>query len=250
MTIASLAMYPFTPLRVANDRFWDSVRSRLSFAAPVLDWDLDPLAAGRRDDLILGQTCGWPLVTELASNVRVIGTFDFDVEGSSDGTYASVLVSGTGDELDDILHRRDLVVAASSSDSLSGWISLRSAAAARGVRLDGPDQIKWTGAHAVSVEALRAGRVHLAAIDAVSWAHLGGAGQGLSVVGHGPRIPCLPLITSGSTSDAVVEELRTALAATVHDPAINDVCTTLRIRAFLRRDLADYNGILELAELW
>jgi ABC-type phosphate/phosphonate transport system substrate-binding protein len=246
MTIASLAMYPFAAQRPAYDRLWDGVRARLSFEAPTLDWDLDPLAACRRDDLLLGQTCGWPLVTELASTVRVVGTFDCDVDGAFDGTYRSVLVSGTGDALDVILHRPDLRVGANAPDSLSGWISLRSAAATAGVSLD---EIEWTGAHAASVEALRDGRVHLAAIDAVSWVHLGGTGTGLSVVGHGPRIPCLPLVTSGSSPDSIVEALRGALGETVHDPAMAETCATLKIRDFLARDLADYQGLSELAEL-
>lgn len=245
MTIASLAMYPFLPLRPAQTRLWDGVRSRLSFAAPELDWEIDPLEASGRDDLLFGQTCGWPLVTELHTKVHVVGTFDVDVEGAADGTYCSVLVTGTGDSLPDVLHRPDLVVAANSSDSLSGWISLRSAAATTGVQLDA---VMWTGAHALSIEALRMGSAHLASIDAVSWEYTDHTG--LAVVGRGPRIPCLPLVTTRSSSDAVLGELRSVLSDAVRDPQLADACRTLRIRDFLERDLADYGRIVELAELW
>ena len=206
---------------------------------------LEPDAAARRDDLLLGQTCGWPLITELASIVRVVGTFDCDVEGASDGTYRSVLISSTDEPLAELLHRPGLVVAANSSDSLSGWISLRSIALAAGVHLD---DVRWTGSHAASVDAVRERRADLASIDAVSLAHLGATG--LTIVGHGPRVPSLPLVTSRSSSDAVVDELRAALAATVRDPAMAEVCTTLRVRQFLVRDLADYEGLSTLAELW
>jgi ABC-type phosphate/phosphonate transport system substrate-binding protein len=244
MTIASMAMYPFINLRNAYDHLWDGVRSRLALAAPELDWDLEPLEACRRDDLLLGQTCGWPLVTELASTVRVVGTFDCDVDGAFDGTYRSVLVTNTGDPLADLLLRPDLTVAANSADSFSGWVSLRSVAAAAGRALE---RVEWTGSHAASIDALQRGRAHLAAIDAVSWVHLGG--QGLSIVGHGPRIPCLPLVTAGTSSDALLGELRGAFAATVRDPAMADTCATLRIRDFLVRDLVDYKGLDERAEL-
>lgn len=244
MTLASLAMYPYTNLRNAYDHLWDGARSRLSFDAPTLDWDLGAPEAARRDDLLLGQTCGWPLVTELASTVRVVGTFDSDVDGASDGTYCSVLVTNTGDSLAAILLRPDLTVAANSADSLSGWVSLRSVASAAGVSLE---RVEWTGSHAASIDALHRGSAHLAAIDAVSWAHLGG--QGLSIVGHGPRIPCLPLVTAGTSSDALVGELRVAFAATVHDPVMAETCATLRIRDFLVRDLDDYRGLSERAEL-
>jgi ABC-type phosphate/phosphonate transport system substrate-binding protein len=256
MTIASLAMYPYPHLRSAYDQLWDGVRSKLSFAAPELDWVFDALPACRRDDLLLGQTCGWPLITELAATVRVVGTFDYDVEGASDGTYCSVLISAEQREsLAHILGRPDLVVAANSVDSLSGWISLRSVAATHGV-LDGPPEkvdqkvdqkVEWTGSHAASVDAVRWRRAHLASIDAVSWAHLDVSG--LSIVGHGPRVPCLPLVSSGSTSDGVVGELRAALAATVRDSAMADACATLKIRDFLVRDLADYEGLHALAAL-
>ncbi len=245
MTIASLAMYPFSHLRSAYDQLWDSVRGRLSFAAPELNWVLDPLEACRRDDLVLGQTCGWPLVTELASSVRVIGTFDCDVEGAHDGTYCSLLVSNSGEQLDDILRRPDLVVVANAPDSLSGWISLRVATASAGRHLD---TAQWTGAHAASIEVLRSGRAKLAAIDAVTWSHIGT--DELTVVGSGPRIPCLPLVTARSSTDATVEELRAALGDTVRDPAMAEVCATLKIRRFLERDLADYEGLSGMAELW
>ena len=243
MTVASLAMYPFIHLRPAYERVWDAVRSRLSIAAPALDWDLDPHVACRRDDLVLGQTCGWPLITELADRVHVVGTFDCDVDGAVDGTYRSVLVSPTDQPLADILGRADLRVVVNSPDSLSGWISLL--AAADGARFE---SVEWTGSHAASIEALRDHRAHLAAIDAVSWAHLGG--DGLSIVGHGPRIPCLPLVTSRSSTVALIDELRRAVNDSVNDPALADSCDTLKIRGFVVRDLADYEGLSELAELW
>ena len=245
MTIASLAMYPFTHLRAAQEHLWDDVRSRLSFDAPALNWDLEPDGASRRDDLLLGQTCGWPLVTDLATSVHVVGTFDCDVDGAADGTYRSVIVSNADEPLKDILHRADLRVAVNSRDSLSGWISLLSVAQAEGVELD---DVEWTGAHAVSIEAIRDGRCQLAAIDSLSLAHLGG--RRLSIVGHGPRIPCVPLVSSRSMTDGVVGELRHALAGSVSDPAMANTCATLKIRGFLERELADYEGVSDLVELW
>jgi hypothetical protein len=48
----------------------------------------------------------------------------------------------------------------------------------------------------------------------------------------------------------MVAELRAALADAVHEPALADACSKLKIRDFLVRDLADYEGLSELAELW
>lgn len=244
MTIASLAMYPFHPLRPSFERLWDEVRSRLSFPAPALDWETEPDDASKRDDLVLGQTCGWPLVTDLATLVQVVGTFDCTVEDAVDGTYRSVLVSSLDCDLADILHRPDLRVAVNAPQSLSGWISLQAVALADGVALD---DVEWTGAHARSVEALRAGRCHLAAIDAVTWSFLDQ--RDLHVVGQCPRIPCLPLVTSRSSSETVVDELRDALSNAVCQPSMAATCATLKIRKFLPREMADYQGVLQLLEL-
>ena len=244
MSVASLAMYPFPQLRAAYDRLWNDVRSRLTFEAPSLDWDLDPEVACRRRDLLIGQTCGWPLVNDLAATVQVVGTFDCDVDGAVYGTYCSVLVSHTDGPLAEILHRPQLRVAANSPSSLSGWISLQSIASTHAVSLDA---VEWTGSHAASIRAVDDRRADLASIDAVSWAHLGGVG--LSVVGHGPRVPCLPLVTAGSSATEVVAELRRALSASIDDPAMTNACASLKIRGFLGRELDDYEGISGLVQL-
>ena len=244
MTIASLAMYPFVAIRPDQERLWNAVRARLSFEAPDLDWTIEHDEACRRDDLLIGQTCGWPLITDLASRVRVVGTFDCDVDGAADGTYYSLLVSGDPEPLIEILHRPGLKVAANSSDSLSGWVSLYSVAVSHGVRLDA---VEWTGSHASSVEAVRVGRADLAAIDSVSWTHLDTTG--LSVVGRGPRIPCLPLVTSLRSTETVVSELRRGFAAAVSDPSMATTCASLRIRGFLDRELADYRSVSTLMQI-
>jgi len=244
MTIASLAMYPFDHLRPSWDQLWDGVRSRLSFDVPSLDWDLDVEVAARRDDLVLGQTCGWPLATGMISGVDVVGTFDCDVEGADDGVYQSVIVSTVDASVESILGRADLRVAANTPDSLSGWISLRAVALAHDALVD---NVEWTGSHAKSLLALQSGRCNLASIDAVSWAHL--APQGLFVVGHGPSIPCLPLVTARSSGPGVRDELRQSIIDAVADPSLSGVCATLKIRRFLPRDLADYKGVTRLLEL-
>jgi ABC-type phosphate/phosphonate transport system substrate-binding protein len=237
-------MYPFATLRPAYDRFWQGVRARVSFAAPELDWDLPAAEACGRRDLLLGQTCGWPLVTSLAGLVRVVGTFDCAVDGAVDGTYRSVLISGGPGSLDDVVRRQGVIVAANSPDSLSGWISLGAVAADAGVSFD---HVLWTGAHVASVQAVAERRADLASIDAVTWSHLDE--PRVTVVGHGMRVPCLPLVTAASTPPAIIDELRVALAQTVDDPALGDTCAALRIRSFVARDFSDYEPLVVLAQL-
>jgi ABC-type phosphate/phosphonate transport system substrate-binding protein len=256
MTIASLAMYPFAHLRPAYERLWDGVRSRLPFDTSPLDWTLEPLQACRRADLLVAQTCGWPLITDLVDVVQAFGTFEVDVgssqiaspnvaspniEGAA-ATYRSVIVSRHDRPLADMLGDPDLIVAANSADSLSGWISLRAVADAAGVSLD---RVDFTGSHASSVAALVVGLADLASIDAVSWSHLDH--HALFVVGHGPRVPCLPLVTRASAPAEVVAHLRAAFAAAVADPANVEPCAALRIRSFVECDNTAYAGLSRLS---
>ena len=69
------------------------------------------------------------------------------------------------------------------------------------------------------------------------------------MVGSGPRIPCLPLVTAASTTDAVLGQLRAALGSAVSDPALAEVCRTLKIRGFVEREMADYEGVSALVQL-
>jgi ABC-type phosphate/phosphonate transport system substrate-binding protein len=243
MTIASLAMYPFAHLRPAYEELWAAVRSRLPFDTPPLNWDLDPHDACRRDDLLLGQTCGWPLINELSAAVDVVGAFDHDVDGAGDGTYCSVIIGRTDQPLAEVLARPDLIVAANSADSLSGWISMHVVAAAHGACLD---RVDWTGSHAASIDAVRVGVADIASIDAVSWTHLDH--NGLTVVGHGPRVPSLPLVTAAS-SPSMTDDLRQAFADAMADPLLSDTCAVLKIRGFVERDFSDYEGLCGLVEL-
>jgi hypothetical protein len=71
----------------------------------------------------------------------------------------------------------------------------------------------------------------------------------LRVVGAGPRVPCLPLVTARSTSPGTLRELRHAFANAVHDPDLADDRADLTIRAFVERDLSDYESLAELAPL-
>lgn len=228
--IASLAMYPFESLRGSYDQLWARIAEHLHGAPPNLDWSLDHLAAARRPDVVLGQTCGWPLVTVLDGAVDVVGAFDMDVPGASEACYRSVIIAGP---------HHDAPIAVNGTDSLSGWVSW---CAVRGV----PTSPLITGTHESSVLAVADGRASAASIDAVSWAHVRvvhpDAIARVTVVAHGPRVPTLPLVTRHGGD---VAALRTAIVAAVAD-APADLLARLRIRSFQPLDVDDYRPLLQL----
>jgi ABC-type phosphate/phosphonate transport system substrate-binding protein len=232
-------MYDLEEVRLAVDELWHGLRDRLRDAGVVDAPDELRWIGDLYDDhwlhpqLLLSQSCGWPIVDRLAARVTVVGAFTYAGVSTPDARYRSVLVT-RADDVDIALPGRR--VAVNGYDSLSGWVSLRAA-----VNPLGP--VIVTGAHVRSVEAVRSAAADLACIDGVTWAllqrHRPDAVAGLAVVGHGPDIPCLPLITTPSTDIAA---LRAALAGVRNE--------VLLIDGFQPLDAGDYDAVRGLGDVW
>lgn len=246
MTFAMLGMYPFEHLRVHYDHLWTALRRQCADESlPVsLDWDRDLHESWLDPGLVLGQACGWPLVTLLDGRVAVVGSFDVDVPFASGGRYRTVLVARRPVSVHDLRSSPDTVVAVNSLDSLSGWVSLCHAWGGR------PPRVLETGAHRESLRAVAEGRAQLASIDAVSYEHLvhvePAQVSSVHVIGHGPEVPSLPLICSLDRA-GTVPALRAALGAVVADPQMAPTLQALRIRGFVPFGRDDFEGLLAMA---
>jgi ABC-type phosphate/phosphonate transport system substrate-binding protein len=242
--IASLAMYPLAAIRAATNDLWAAVRRNLGWGPDDLEWSVLPPDVWHHPDLLLAQCCGWPLVTELPGSTAVVGTFDYAVPDSTSGSYRSLIVTNTQRSLDQLRGDAATIAAVNDYSSLSGWISLRHVWGAELKSL-------VTGKHIESVRALVTGRVDVACIDAVSFdlfdEYEPSAVVGLHVIGHGPRVPSLPIVVPAQHKDKV-NELRAAFATAVADPALAQARRTLRIRGFIPRDLSDYASLLTLVD--
>ena len=84
--VAALPMYDLVELKPATDRFWQALRDRLDQAGIA---DL-PQTLSRPDrltefwcqpNLLLSQTCGYPLVTELRDAVQLVATPVYSAPG-------------------------------------------------------------------------------------------------------------------------------------------------------------------------
>ncbi len=237
-------MYPFAHLRSAYDTFWSVLRGHLSASVEApsgLAWHLDLADAWSAPDLLMGQTCGWPL-TMLQPHLTAIGSFDVAAPFAAGGRYRSVLVASKPLGLEQWKADQGTVVARNGADSLSGWISMQWAWG--GV----PPQVITTGGHAASMRAVAAGEAHVASIDALTFEFLAETEPAtvghLHVIGHGPLVPSLPLAANRDV--ARVAEFRAALAATVVDPAAADACARLRIRGFVPFEDAEYATLRSL----
>ena len=237
--LPSLPMYHIH--RPAVTALWAGLAGQLRAAGVAgvpqeLVWPADMEAHWLAPELLLSQACGFPLVTFLDGRVQLVGAFHYDAPGC-DGVLNRgqivVRASDPAQSLEDLRGRR---VAINGTDSQSGYNSLRALVTplARDGRFFGTTHV--TGAHHLSVIAVRDGLADVAAIDCVSLAgfnrHRPDITAGTRVLGETAAYPGLPLITSSTTTPATMAALREALAWVTLAPAMAQVRDDLFIRAF------------------
>jgi ABC-type phosphate/phosphonate transport system substrate-binding protein len=254
--VAALPMYNVTP---ALGRDWrvllDHVRQHLR---PWLDARGDTLTLvdpetslqefWLRDDLLLSQTCGYPLVQALDGRVQLVTTPVFSVDGCEGGNYHSVLVTRTASKVTSLAQCRGLRAAFNTTDSNSGMNLLRSAVAPFAGGLPFFASAIETGGHLVSLQALQDDRADVAAIDCVTFAfvldHRPELTRGLVEIGMTRSAPGLPLIASKRVPAEGIEALVSALAdAVAHD---RPLANRLKLDGFARRPIEDYASILDI----
>ena len=206
----------------------------------------DNFAHWHAPELLLSQTCGYPLVT-LLPEVQVVGTFHYQAAGCDGFHYSSHLVvraSDAGKTLADFRNKR---VVCNSEDSQSGYHCLRTLVAPLHNQGRFFSQTLFSGSHQHSLAALNADQADIAAIDAVTWTllarhrpeHL----AGLVSVGTTPLIPGLPMITSAQTSAQTLKKLRQVLKRLVTEPEWQNVCDALLINGFTVTERKDYQPV-------
>jgi len=241
--IAHFGMYPFAHLNDAYDELWAAVAARIDGAPTTLCRSLDLHSTWHSPELLVGQTCGWPLITELAGVVEVFGAFDVRVPFASQGHYRTVLVASKPIGIEELRRNPATVVAVNGLDSLSGWVSLQWAWGGQ------PANVLETGGHVLSMRAVASGEAQVASIDAMSFEFLAQVepttvGR-LHIIGHGPSVGTLPLVMSKALAGRRAE-VRQAFAEAMLDPALSAVLARLRINGFVPRELSDYESLRSL----
>ena len=213
-------------------------------------WPQDLHAHWLSPDLLLSQTCGYPLTHALQDQVQLLGCFRYAAPGCEGLDCRSVLIARAEHANLALQDFRGLRVAFNSSDSQSGYNALRALVAplAQGRAFFGGTL--ETGGHRQSIDAVREGRAELAAIDCVTWAllqmHDAPATEGLCTIGHSAPYPGLPLITSLRTPPEQVLALRHGLQSLITTPAAAQALGQLLIAGFETPDLAVYQRCMEM----
>lgn len=240
-SVAALPMYDLPELQAANDALWRAIAEQL--AADGVD-DV-PLRLTRTSDLeglwtspalLLAQTCGYPLVKTLGGRVQLVATPRYRAPGCEGPFRRSAVVVRAHEAAGSLADLRGARAAINDARSDSGMNLLRAAVAPLAAGQPFFQGVAVTGAHLASAEAVAWGRADVAAIDAVTWAHLRRVRPDLAwrlrVLAWTERTPGLPLITAATTDARTLAALRRALAEVAADPELANVRETLLLDGF------------------
>ena len=194
--------------------------------------------------LLMTQTCGYPLMKILRGQVQVVGRPVYQLPHSSGGNHCSLIVARADDprqRLEDFRGSHGLL---NAQDSNSGMNLFRHTLAP--LQRDGQffAQVSLTGGHRNSLVAIKAGEGDLAAIDSVTFDYLARDRSeeiaGVKVIARTASGPCLPYITRiGADAQAIREAMNQALKD------LPEVAAVLAIAEVLPASEADYQVLLQ-----
>lgn len=194
--------------------------------------------------VLLTQTCGYPLMTQLQGKVQVVGRPVYQLPHSANGNHCSLLVAREDDSRQALVEFRGSHGLLNSRDSNSGMNLFRHALAP--LQQDGKffADITLTGGHRNSLAAIKSGLGDLAAIDSVTFDYLARDGSeevaGVKVIARTADGPCLPYITRlGGDADLIRAAMNQALNE------LPDVAHALAISEVWPASHEDYQVLLD-----
>jgi ABC-type phosphate/phosphonate transport system substrate-binding protein len=252
---ASLGMYDHPELHEANDALWDAIARRLRAAGmDRIPGKLDrarPLSAIWSDpDLLLAQTCGYPLMTQWHGRLLYVATPLYRAEGCDGAWHASRIVVRRNCPVACLAELRGMRAAMNDAASNTGMNLFRAAIADHAGGGSFFSAVVETGSHRESARLVASGMADIAAIDAVTFAqlerHEPAITDPLRTLAWTPGAPGLPLVTSLRTSRRDLALLRHALHDAARDPALAGVRDALMIDGFEILHAGRYQRVLAL----
>ncbi len=248
----SLPMYDLPSLAWANDAMMAALAAALplGLADPVRRHCDDIPGLWRAPDLLLTQTCGYPLMTDYADAFTYVATPCHDLPGCAGGRYYSVAVVRSDDPAECLADLRGRRVAINGRDSQSGHNFLRRAIAALAHGRPFFSEVIETGAHAASLAAVAGGEADIATLDCVShalWARETAEKlEGTRVLCRTADAPALPYVTEAGVGTETLAALRAALQSLADDPDLAAVRSALMLSGFTELAEGAYEEILEM----
>lgn len=250
--IASLPMYLSHP--AGSAALWRSIAQTLQQAGVAnvpaeldIPTNADLTAHWLRPDLLLSQCCGYQMVDALEGRVQVVGALRYTAPGCDGINYSSHLVCRADDPARSLAAFRHRVAAYNSTDSQSGYRSLRDMVVpmAEGGRFFA--KAIASGAHIQSLALVRSGQADIAAIDCISFAQFQRyqpeVVEGIRILGRTASAPGTPLVTALGTPPALLALLRQSLHQAMADPALGATRDGLLIGGFEVVETSAYAGM-------
>ncbi len=250
-------MYTMPELAAATDSWGQGLRHHFSLAGiddlpELLQMPADLVDHWLAPDLLFTQTCGYPLTHALAGRVQLVATPCYSAPGCDGATYCSVVVVRDDGKIRDLSDLRGKRVAFNSTDSQSGYNTLRNLL--HPIAEEGrvfAEAIE-TGAHRQSLAEVRMGRADVAAIDCVSLALLERWAPtelyGIHKLCLTAPAPSLPFITAASTTAATLQRLQDGLRAAFNDPQLSATRADLLLDDIAFLPISAYAPILDMEQ--
>ena len=244
---AELLMYVAPDeIQQANRQWLARIVERLDLSRRDAD-HLDLHSLWLAPELLVTQTCGYPLMTQLRGRVRVIGRPRYELPHSSGGEHCSLLLTRDDNPRTTLAQFYNSRGVINGHDSNSGMNLLRERLAP--LQHDGRffASVGISGAHRESLRWLRENRADLAAIDSVTYDYLARFAPqevaGLRVVTRSAPSPTLPYIGPLGLSDERVATIRQAMNQALKD--LPQLVETLGVREVLPASEDDYQVLLD-----
>lgn len=204
----------------------------------------------RNPDLLLGHTCGYPLIRYLINDCHPVSVPLFDADGCNGKYYSSHIIAGVNSNINHLADSFNSRVAINGYDSNSGMNVLRHAVSLLKPSSAFFSQVIESGSHLDSLSLVANGQADIAAIDCVSFAFIKDAYPELTEkvksIGYCQATCGLPFVIPRSDAakfnqQAITNALNIALSRM---PRSDREC--LHLRGFENVTLDDYQSIPEL----
>ncbi|MTI44908.1 hypothetical protein E1178_14950 [Roseibium hamelinense] len=201
-------------------------------------------------DLLVAQTCGYPLVTQLVDQVVPLGIPHYDAPGCEAERYVSHIIVRCDDELVGLQDLCGKVAVVNGPDSQSGYNAFRHAIAPLAGGQPYFAGVLQSGSHLKSLKAVAASRADVCCVDAICWEYtmrtLPELAQQLRPIARTQSVPGLPLVTSKHRSEKEISALGAVLAEVFSCSKTEESRRNLGICGFTHCSFTDYAPILQM----
>ena len=250
---ASLPMYNLPEMRGVNAAFWAALHGVLEeaeLAAPAeLIFERPPVPERIGGEVLLSQTCGYPLETIFRGQAIRLGTPCYDAEGCEGPTHCGVFVLPADSRARSLRDLAGGVFLLNSRHSNSGMnLPRRALAEIAGSRSFFGEVIE-TGSQPGNLDRIACGEGDATAVDCVTYEfwrrYRPDAASRTVILARTPPSPAIPFVTSIATPAKTVEILREGLRRVAREPHFAAARAGLLIRDIVDVPAERYRALLD-----